>query len=337
MRSTVAGALFGAALTAAAMQDPAIITSQMHLRDYHLLKVFLLASASSALVIPLLNAFGFAKSTPRSPSTVNLFGSYDANILGGAFLGAGMTLSSACPGTLITQVATGVQSGYFALLGAAIGGTLWSGFGSRLKSTPSPMRTESSGNDPPTVQSTFNLSDSQAVVTYESVCLLLVLLSTMYGAQSISTSTSPLIGGLLVGVTQASSLIITGNTLGTSSAYEEMGHWVWHGWHVLKHQPGAEKPPSTKSLMFVVGILGGSWTFSQLAPASLLHELATGSESLVSKRSAMVGGCMMILGARLAGGCTSGHGISGMATMGVASFLTVAAMFAGGLGMAIFF
>ena len=42
----------------------------------------------------------------------------------------------------------------------------------------------------------------------------------------------------------------------------------------------------------------------------------------------------MVFGARLAGGCTSGHGISGMATMGVASFVSVTAVFAGGMGVA---
>lgn len=39
----------------------------------------------------------------------------------------------------------------------------------------------------------------------------------------------------------------------------------------------------------------------------------------------------MVLGAPLAGGCTSGHGISGLATFPWASFVTVAAMFGGGI------
>lgn len=42
-----------------------------------------------------------------------------------------------------------------------------------------------------------------------------------------------------------------------------------------------------------------------------------------------------MLGARIAGGCTSGHGISGMASLGLASFVTVAAMFAGGIASAL--
>jgi uncharacterized membrane protein YedE/YeeE len=39
----------------------------------------------------------------------------------------------------------------------------------------------------------------------------------------------------------------------------------------------------------------------------------------------------MLFGARIAGGCTSGHGISGMAQLSAGSTLAVAAMFAGGI------
>lgn len=40
----------------------------------------------------------------------------------------------------------------------------------------------------------------------------------------------------------------------------------------------------------------------------------------------------MLFGARLADGCTSGHGLSGVAQLAVGSTVAVAAMFAGGIG-----
>ena len=43
------------------------------------------------------------------------------------------------------------------------------------------------------------------------------------------------------------------------------------------------------------------------------------------------GGFLLLLGARIAGGCTSGHGISGLAQLAVGSTLAVVAMFAGGI------
>jgi uncharacterized membrane protein YedE/YeeE len=42
----------------------------------------------------------------------------------------------------------------------------------------------------------------------------------------------------------------------------------------------------------------------------------------------------MLLGARIADGCTSGHGLSGMAQLSVGSTVAVAAMFAGGIATA---
>jgi uncharacterized membrane protein YedE/YeeE len=39
----------------------------------------------------------------------------------------------------------------------------------------------------------------------------------------------------------------------------------------------------------------------------------------------------MVFGARLAGGGTSGHGITGMSQLSISSFITVAAMFGGGM------
>ena len=48
----------------------------------------------------------------------------------------------------------------------------------------------------------------------------------------------------------------------------------------------------------------------------------------------VVGGFLMLFGARIADGCTSGHGISGMAQLAVGSTVAVAAMFVGGIATA---
>jgi hypothetical protein len=47
-KSLASGALFGAAITAAGVYSPAVITGQMNFTDFHMLKVFIAASASSA-------------------------------------------------------------------------------------------------------------------------------------------------------------------------------------------------------------------------------------------------------------------------------------------------
>jgi uncharacterized membrane protein YedE/YeeE len=49
------------------------------------------------------------------------------------------------------------------------------------------------------------------------------------------------------------------------------------------------------------------------------------------------GGAILLFGARLAGGCTSGHGISGGLQLSVSSWLFLAAMFLSGAGTAFCF
>jgi uncharacterized membrane protein YedE/YeeE len=48
----------------------------------------------------------------------------------------------------------------------------------------------------------------------------------------------------------------------------------------------------------------------------------------------LAGGFLMAVGARLAGGCTSGHGISGTLQLNVASWIAVICLFIGGIAVA---
>jgi uncharacterized protein len=49
--------------------------------------------------------------------------------------------------------------------------------------------------------------------------------------------------------------------------------------------------------------------------------------------AAFLGGVIIMYGARLAGGCTSGHGISGGLQLALSSWLFLAVMFATGLAV----
>jgi uncharacterized membrane protein YedE/YeeE len=50
--------------------------------------------------------------------------------------------------------------------------------------------------------------------------------------------------------------------------------------------------------------------------------------------AALLGGVLMSFGARMAGGCTSGHGISGAAQLNVASWIALICFFIGGVTVA---
>jgi uncharacterized membrane protein YedE/YeeE len=50
---------------------------------------------------------------------------------------------------------------------------------------------------------------------------------------------------------------------------------------------------------------------------------------------ALIGGFLMLFGSRLGGGCTSGHGISGMPLLNMLSVVAVCSMFGSGIFCAI--
>lgn len=94
----------------------------------------------------------------------------------------------------------------------------------------------------------------------------------------------------------------------------------------------------TPETMLVVGLLIGGFLSSRLfmgpkVPAvDRVHAMETTDARRY--RDAFIGGFLILFGARLAGGCTSGHIISGMTQLAVSSTIFAAAVFAGGIGTA---
>jgi uncharacterized membrane protein YedE/YeeE len=89
--------------------------------------------------------------------------------------------------------------------------------------------------------------------------------------------------------------------------------------------------------MLVVGIFIGAFlsaAFSgHLQPASVPEKWASsfGNAPVLRWMVALMGGIVMGIGARWAGGCTSGHGISGTLQLAVSSWLAVVCFFIGGI------
>jgi len=256
---------------------------------------------------------------PRKESP-GWFGPYDANVLGGLLVGTGMTLTGACPGTVLVQLTTGIKSGIPTALGGLMGGILFAKFGSALKSglsasTP-PLDVKSH-----TIYTKFDMNPDHVLLAYEVMCLVLIGSFSAFGLNRSAPLLHPILGGALIGGAQAASLLFTGNALGVSTAYEEAGSVFWYLFGAGK-QGGR---PSTKAMTFALGILIGSFALSQS-----LSQPPTQTIDISGIR-ALLGGCTMVVGARLAGGCTSGHGISGMSTFSISSIITVTAMFGGGI------
>lgn len=251
-----------------------------------------------------------------------------------------MAMTGACPGTVFTQVGTGLTSGVFTICGGIFGGLAYilvKPSLDRLRDTRKTVTVSAPAIDDATfvltsgrlvnltVQGTFNLSPLAVLLSWEVMCVLMLrLISAFEPANHNAVQNSlfdPITGGLMIGVAQAGVVVLTKHAVGVSRAYEDLGRCV------LEIEKVGTSMLFTPAILFVVGITAGSGVFAH----SFTLASSESSVSFVAPAAALFGGALMAFGARVAGGCTSGHGISGLAAFSWASFVSVAAMFAGGI------
>jgi uncharacterized protein len=154
---------------------------------------------------------------------------------------------------------------------------------------------------------------------------------------------SPYAAGIVIGLLQIPAFLIIETALGTSSSYVTIGGTI-ASWldpslakidYVARHISDA--PKNWWQVALVAGIAIGAFLSMRLSkavrePISPIWARALGSPSAGRRYAvAFAAGFLMLFGARVADGCTSGHGISGMAQLAVGSTVAVAAMFAGGI------
>jgi len=82
---------------------------------------------------------------------------------------------------------------------------------------------------------------------------------------------------------------------------------------------------------FISSLVSGSFEFTWVPDR---WAKAFGPSPWLRLIGAFIGGILMGIGSRWAGGCTSGHGISGALQLAVSSWIAVSGMFAGGIATA---
>jgi uncharacterized protein len=155
---------------------------------------------------------------------------------------------------------------------------------------------------------------------------------------------SPYAVGIGIGVLSWLAFILLDKPIGCSTAFSRTSGMIER---LIRGPVVAEKPyykrfPPTVDWewMLVLGIFFGSLASATLSGQAALQWVpdrwaaAFGSAPLVRLPVALAGGIIMGFGARWAGGCTSGHGISGTLQLAVSGWLAVAGFFAGGVATA---
>ena len=150
--------------------------------------------------------------------------------------------------------------------------------------------------------------------------------------------------GIAFGFVSIASILLFG-PIGVSGTYPR---FIGEIWRALDPAGAAANPYLVKmgsllkpETMLVVGLLIGGFLASRFGggeravPAPKVEYVHNG-ESSAGRRymNAFAGGALLLLGARLAGGCTSGHIISGITQLAVSSMIFTVGVFAAGIGTA---
>ena len=155
---------------------------------------------------------------------------------------------------------------------------------------------------------------------------------------------SPYVVGVIIGLLNCIAIVVSDKFIGCSTAFSRSSGMLEK---LVRGKPAAEKPYYKKfapeidwEWMLVAGIAVGSFASAWLSGslqavwAPDLWAKTFGSSVLLRFAAAFAGGIIVALGARWAGGCTSGHGISGAMQLAASSWVAAACFFAGGIATA---
>lgn len=155
---------------------------------------------------------------------------------------------------------------------------------------------------------------------------------------------SPYLAGIIIGSLQIPVFLYMQSSLGTSSSFTAVNCFVDSLFSTSSKTQDCL--PTLKPLLqigIVTGIFLGALISSTLSnsrrsPISPVWGKLLGSSSTAKRFAlAFLGGILLLLGARMASGCTSGNGISGLALQSVGSFVVIASMFIGGSVLSAFY
>lgn len=178
------------------------------------------------------------------------------------------------------------------------------------------------------------------------LCIPDAALAAQANTQPTATYWSPYLCGALIGILAALTVLISDKPLGISTAYARIS-----GMLGLVLAPGLtkrldyfkdKKPIIEWEVMLLIGVMMGSFLaawfggtiHAKLLPDTWVQRFGADSGTLRIV-TAIIGGVLLAFGARTAGGCTSGHGISGTMQMSVGSWIALIFFFVGGMAVAI--
>ena len=138
--------------------------------------------------------------------------------------------------------------------------------------------------------------------------------------------------GICIGLTVPMLYILAGKAFGISTSLQQMGAMCSPG-SKLDYFANYDRRTGFWTLIFVVGIAIGGLIATRVLSQEPMDLLPDRFAGLSGAARFLGGGFLVGFGTRYAGGCTSGHSITGIANLNWPSLVATIFFFVGGLGV----
>ncbi len=316
------GAVFGLLIQYANLNRFDVISKQATLKDNTVAKTILLAVGLGAVLLSIVMGAGWASFHVKPFVTGGI-------IIGGLVFGAGMAILGYCPGTLAISLGEGSLDAFVGILGGLTGGFLFTVLLPSIKGILGPNLGKIS---------LYSITGGFSVVYYIIAFIfgaLIIYLAFLIHKKSKSDSKKWMVSG--AGLAVLNTIVFLGATtnrpIGASTSYpyvaDALTNTVNNTYFTKIETPGHWE------LIFLIGAMLAAFVVSVVKKdfgLVLIHDNWKHQKGdSVQKRIfyAFLGGFILIFGARMAGGCTSGHIISGGMQLAVSSLTFGVFVFAG--------
>ncbi len=314
------GALFGLLIRYADLNRFDVISGDATLKDFTVAKTVLLIIGAGAILLSIEIAFGLA-SYHVKPFILG------GVVLGGMLFGIGMAILGYCPGTLPVSMGEGSIDAFVGILGGLTGGLAFTWSLPTIQPVLGPDYGKISLN---------SLTDTHPVLFFILVMIIsvsfiaLAFVLHQYEKRTVKDRdvnyrwvVTSIGMAILNGIVF---LKVTSNRpIGASTSYPYLSDSITHFTQNAYFEK--VKVPGHWEYVFLIGAFLASFVLALVKGEFKLKAVYSHWEEAkgpsVSKRLvwAFMAGFILIFGARMAGGCTSGHIISGGMQLAVSSLV----------------
>ncbi|CAF2410020.1 unnamed protein product [Rotaria sp. Silwood2] len=341
--SIALGIIFGFLMNKANIYLAPMIREQMLFTRLAMIKMFLAAVGMSMLSVVCIilinestyrNVFnGFIKRNER----INAF----HLIMGGSLIGVGMVLAGSCPGTIFVQIGSGLRNSLITCLGAICGVLFYYLFLHKLLTKHELPKSSIVLQQLPDL---IGIKRIYVNLIFGLICISIAFILEYFfpykydltkssGFHSLH-GWSPALCGIGIGLLQLFFMILFKKSLGISTGFSVLVAQICRVPVFKQLIPSLESftygIQNTLTLLFAFGAIVGSFISTVL-----MNQFPLNEKYGANAWNSFFGGFLLLVGARCAGGCTSGQGISGVSHLLIGSLIATAAMFGGGIIFAV--